>query len=60
MEVKSLRYRLTHPDGGKAKDEDEEKPPKFDSGLSSGKGDLSGLSTEDRLARALEKMDRGK
>jgi len=60
MEVKSLRYRLTHPDGEKAKDADDEKPPKFDSGLSSGKGDLSGLSTEDRLARALAKMDRGK
>uniref|UniRef100_A0A6M3IPD3 Scaffolding protein n=1 Tax=viral metagenome TaxID=1070528 RepID=A0A6M3IPD3_9ZZZZ len=60
MEVKALRYQLTHPTGEKAKDDGEDKSPKFDSGLSSGKADLSGLSQEDRLARALAKMDKGK
>jgi len=60
MEVKALRYRLTHPEGEKAKDDDDDKSPKFDSGLSSGKADLSSLSPEDRLARALAKMDKGK
>jgi len=60
MEVKALRYRLTHPGGEKANDDDDDKSPKFDSGLSSGKADLSGLSQEERLARALAKMDKGK
>jgi len=60
MEVKALRYQLTHPTEGKTEDEDEDKSPKFDSGLSSGKADLSGLSQEERLARALAKMDKGK
>ena len=60
MEVKALRYRISHPSEEKAEDEDEDKASKFDSGLSSGKADLSGLSSEERLARALRKMDKGK
>jgi len=58
MEVKALRYRLTHSDENK--DEDKEELSKFDSLKSSGRQDLSGLSTEERLLRALRKMDRNK
>ena len=58
MEVKALRYQLTHPE--KKAEEQEEESPKFDSGKSSGGANLSNLSTEDRLARALDKMDRKK
>ena len=59
MEVKALRYRLSHPDGEKAKAKEEESP-EFDSVASSGGTDLTKLSSEDRLVRALNKMDRKK
>ena len=39
---------------------DKEETPKFDSEASSGGTDLSGLSSEERLLRALNKMDKGK
>jgi len=58
MEVKALRYRLTHPEENK--NDDKEELPKFDSGASSGRQDLSGLSTEERLIKALERMDKRK
>lgn len=59
MEVKALRYRLTHPTENKA-EEDGEESPKFDSNASSGGTNLSNLSSEERLERALKKMDKGK
>jgi len=40
--------------------EKEEEPSKFDSGITGGGASLAGLSAEERLARALSKMDKGK
>ena len=53
MEVKALRYRLSHPDEKKAKEpeEKEEEPPKFDSGASSGSGGMPERPTTEQLER---------
>ena len=52
MEVKALRYRLTHPEEKKAEEpKKEDESPKFDSGASSGSGGMPERPTAEQLER---------